>query len=379
MGVLFKKSGWPFVAAILLIAELHLAPARAQMGFEIKPIEIEAGQKTLLIDDVNHDGFQDLVIALEEDNALSVMLGDGKGGFADGRLHAAGENPASLASADFNGDGYLDLAIANHEKTYLTLLLGDGRGEFREAPAGTLPLTTSPHSHVVRAADMDGDGHMDLLVDSRDALGVYVLKGQGSNQFEAPGIGVDVSGRPYLGFAVADINGDGLLDLVTPNMNDVSVMLQSRGEMLQFDISQKITHPSPFAVALADMTGDGRIDLIASSLQEGMAIYPGKAAPGFDEESDAQFPIASGAKQLTVGDINGDGISDVVVNSWNADIRIVFGSKTSQQSQRLELGGIETPWGVAVGDLNGDGNDDIVVADGAKPAATIYFAPPSPK
>lgn len=373
MWILFKKTRTlSFAVAIIFIA-FNVPTARAQMTYETKRLELSAGEKSLLINDFNHDGFQDLVIALEVDNFVSVMLGNGKGGFGNKKRFPAGENPASMASADFNADGNPDLTIANHEEAYLTILLGDGAGRFFQTSSTPLSLTTSPHSHVVNAADMDGDGLTDILVDSRDEFGVYLLKGLGDSRFDTPGVSIDVGGRPYLGFAIADINGDGLHDIVTPNVNDVSVLMQSQVKALKFDHVQSIVSASPFAVELAEMNGDGYLDLIIASGGDTITIYMGDNTGLFSGDNRVQFQIESGAKGLTLGDVNGDGLEDVIANSWNSDIRIIFGNKSQFQSQRLVLGDIETPWGIAVGDLNGDGYDDIVVADGTKPFANIYF------
>ena len=70
---------------------------------------------------------------MSKSSDVSVLLGDGKGGFAPRAAHRlpAGHSPNDLAAGDFNRDGRLDLAIANHETQHLTVLLGDGRGDLR--------------------------------------------------------------------------------------------------------------------------------------------------------------------------------------------------------------------------------------------------------
>ena len=87
------------------------------------------------VEDFNGDGRLDMVVLNEQSNDASVLLGDGKGGFAPtpGSPIPAGDSPNDLAAGDFNRDGHLDLAIANHETQHLTVLLGDGRGRFEPA------------------------------------------------------------------------------------------------------------------------------------------------------------------------------------------------------------------------------------------------------
>jgi hypothetical protein len=123
-----------------------------------------------------------------------------------------------------------------------------------------------------------------------------------------------------------------------------------------------------------DINGDGHFDLVAASLQETVAVYAGDGSGRFDTSALAEFNINTGAKELDVGDINGDGIEDAVVSSWNADLRIIYGGTSNLSLQRLELVDVETPWGIAVGDLNNDGFDDVVLADGEKPLVNIYLS-----
>ncbi len=307
------------------------------------------------------------------------MLGDGEGGLSNPRSFSAGENPTSLDGADINSDGHLDLVIANHESPYLTLLLGDGSGGFAAANNSPLRLAVAPHPHMVKAKDLDQDGHIDLIVDSRDEFGVFVLKGLGQGAFDAPGIGISVEGAPYLGFAIGDLNGDKRPDLVTPNARDISIMLNENSSSLTFHRrSQSIDFASPFAAGLADMNGDGHLDLIAASNQGGssVGVFLGDGPGQFSNDVDAAFRATQGAKRIAIGDINGDGLSDAVISNWNSGVRIIYGDESEFASTVLSLGELETPWSAAIGDLNGDGRDDIIVTDGVSSVANLYLSRP---
>jgi hypothetical protein len=85
--------------------------------------------------DLNQDSRPDLIVANFEDGTVTILLIDGGGRFhtAAGSPFVCGASPNDIAAADFNRDGHADLAIVNTQTPFLTILLGDGRGGFRDA------------------------------------------------------------------------------------------------------------------------------------------------------------------------------------------------------------------------------------------------------
>jgi hypothetical protein len=100
--------------------------------FNQRVIPVGGAPGSIVIADVNHDGKLDIIVANTADGTLSILLGDGKGHFtpAAGSPFACGKSPNDIATGDFNGDGNLDLLIADTGTPYLTMLLGDGKGGF---------------------------------------------------------------------------------------------------------------------------------------------------------------------------------------------------------------------------------------------------------
>lgn len=125
--------------------------------------------------DFNSDGKPDLAVLNAVSRNISVLLGNGFGGFtpAPGAPWPAGRNAGSLEAADLNGDGAADLAIGNSDTSGVTVLLGNGAGGFT-APGGAFP--TGGGADSVVAADFNGDGRADLVA-SDIASGIYVLLG----------------------------------------------------------------------------------------------------------------------------------------------------------------------------------------------------------
>jgi hypothetical protein len=155
--------------------------------------------------DLNGDGRLDVLTSNRDSNDVSVLLGDGAGGFLPQTSYAVGTTPMGLAAADFNGDGIPDVAVANSGSTFVSILLGDGSGGL--VPHGQVS-DVGPFVEMIAAADFDGDGAVDLAVGDR--LTLTLLHGDGTGGFT-----IAVRYRfAFNDLEVADFNGDSRPDLL---------------------------------------------------------------------------------------------------------------------------------------------------------------------
>jgi len=343
-------------------------------SYTTKTLKFGSGQPTVLVCDFNADDHQDLIIANYLDNNIIAHQGDGNGGLLEIGRYSVGERPTGMDAADINNDGNLDLAIANHETSYVTLLFGDGKGSFKQQSESKLNLNIKPHPHAVRLSDLDGDKQVDLIVDSRTDEGLLVFKGLADGRFQTPGKVIHVAGDPYRGFAVNDLNDDGFLDLVTPNQREVGVAINKGTGDMSFSISHIPQTESPFAVAVAEMTGDGKSDLIVATNGRLITVVPGDGQGNFLASKKTEIVASTGAKQISVGDINGDGIIDALVSNWTGELIAIWGSKASLEFSRFKHPSLANPWSVAISDFNEDGKNDFIVADGDSELAVVYIS-----
>ncbi|MER8185835.1 FG-GAP-like repeat-containing protein [Kitasatospora sp. NPDC094015] len=182
--------------------------------------------------DLDGDGHPDLVTADSSAGTLSVLRGDGTGGFGAASSVPAGVTlPSRVELADVDQDGRLDaVVVAPGSPGHVAVLLGDGAGGF--GTANVLSAGTNLSSASV--ADLNGDGHPDLVVASADSNEVVVLEGDGTGAFGSPlGFGLN-GGRNPQATAVADLDGDGRPDVATANsnssatfVNDASVLFNT--------------------------------------------------------------------------------------------------------------------------------------------------------
>ena len=151
------------------------------------PVSFGAGTSPFWVSvgDFNGDGKQDLATANADSNDVSILLGDGSGNFsaATGSPFAAGTWPYAVVVGDFNSDGKQDLAAVNNISFNVTVLMGDGSGGF--SPASGSPFAVGGGPESIAIGDFNGDGKQDLVTTNGYTNNVTVLLGDGSGGFSA--------------------------------------------------------------------------------------------------------------------------------------------------------------------------------------------------
>ncbi|MGB7761824.1 MAG: FG-GAP-like repeat-containing protein [Bryobacteraceae bacterium] len=189
------------------------------------PFTVGNSPSSVAVGDFNGDNYLDLAIANELDNTVTVLRNDGTGRFTafPASPFTVGYAPAFVVVADFNGDGNLDFATANLSGNNVTVLLGNGTGGFTPTPASPAVQGLAPVSMAV--GDFNGDYIPDLAISDSKSGNVTILLGNGTGGFKTgPGSPYAVGASP-VSLAVGDFNSDGAPDLVIVNSGDDNVTL----------------------------------------------------------------------------------------------------------------------------------------------------------
>ncbi len=217
----------------------------------------------------NADNNFDLAVANTNSNNVSILLGNGNGTFSAPTNFPAGVNPISIASADFNNDMKADLAIANFGGFFfgtVSILLGNGTGGFT---AGT-PVRTRTQPSFVATANYNGDGNQDLIVTSFGADSVSTFSGVGNGTFLLRQ-NLATNAGP-VSIEVADFGTDGFLDFAVANYNSDNVRFYTGNGTGDFTSSgNQAVGTNPISVTSGDYTSTGT-KTIATALSGGNSV-----------------------------------------------------------------------------------------------------------
>ena len=332
----------------------------------------------IAIADVNGDGIPDILIGKNSttNQSLEVLLGEGGVDFQPPVAYLIASPPGiyagtqSLVVGDLNGDHKLDVAVATD---HLSIFLGNGDGTFQ---AATVPFNFPPNATSIYAlaiADLNGDGKTDLaftIHDQNSIPNVAVALGSGGGNFAAPVL-YPVAGTDSI--AIADMNGDGIPDLVTSGVT----ILYGDGSGA-FPKRRDYFVETPGSLILTDFDGDGKMDVVVAAGNpnvlsgtalavlfgrggEAFAGPPISLVPGIPAQNTSIAALAS-------GDFNHDGIPDLVSSDNAGHINVLQGAGDGSSrpvSQYAFPSDGQYPTAIVASDFNHDGNLDFAVVRSA--------------
>ncbi|HEY6467970.1 MAG TPA: FG-GAP-like repeat-containing protein, partial [Candidatus Acidoferrales bacterium] len=352
----------------------------------------------------------DLIVANQQNGNVGVFLGNGTttgdGTFANQVTYATdplnpASNPVSVATGSFDGDnGFIDLAVANKASNNVGILLASDAGDGTFQTAMTIPTGRSPVSVVAaRFHDLNAaDNHVDLAVANQTDNTISIFNGNGDGTFTTPASNLQLpGGYAPAGIAAADVNGDGHIDLIVADEgnNSVSVFLGNGDGTFQ-PRTDYATGNSPVYVAANDLNDDGIMDLAIANngapstnnsgdsvtILLGQKNSAGTASGTFAPGATRDYPAGTAPTSLVVGDFNLDGLADLVVADGNTAstgaggdnaVSVLLGSGDGSFSSNFELPVGTNPQSIATADFNDDSTLDIASANSGSNNITVIL------
>jgi len=276
--------------------------------------------------DVNGDGNLDLYVT-DSSNPNALYLGDGQGHFKEDTVAGVEDKGFGQGAcvADVNGDGHLDLFVANFGQSN-SLYINKGNGLFDNATLGSGLESDGVQSFGCAFGDIDEDGDLDLYVTNAGSYNkLYANSGNGVFTDITDEAGVAADEGQGRGVSFADLNGDGHLDLymVAPVAKNYLFLGDGTGKFAdKSDASGTGDHGTAQGMNVADVDGDGDLDIFVSNIMESCSLYINKGngedgTPHFEDyAASAGVNYHRFGQGVAFGDLNGDGALDMYLAVW---------------------------------------------------------------
>ena len=312
---------------------------------------------------------------------VATALGDGAGGFSAGAalnlaVHMIGDSTSdSLAVGHVNPgvDAFADVVMADRSTGLVHVFLGNGVGGLVPGPGSLYPVTVVGNSLAdVAIADVTADGVPDIVAAVAGELAV--LEGSGSGAFTA-GTSLSAGAQP-LAIAAGDLDGDLLADLAVAEGAGGAVTLHLSSRATPASLADPALLTQPFDVSIADLDGDTFLDLAISDIEAGapLVIARGDGAGNFTLSGSSVWPTSS-LRAMATGDLTGDGVADVGAVGFFNDASVMRVVSTDGAGGFVQAGShafLMTIHNMTLADVNGDGLSDVVF--GAAPRIEVWLS-----
>jgi hypothetical protein len=265
--------------------------------------------------------------------------------------------------ADVNNDRIPDIVI--DASGSIVVMLGNGDGTFQSGLSSKTALFTNINFAL---ADLEGDGTLDLVTaggiyTGQVTSGIAVSQGNGNGTFQTGTFYPVGTGDGLSSVVIGDFNGDGISDAMAIGNGGAWLFTGKGGGVFNPGVMTVALSSQPLAMVAADLNGDNKLDLVITLNGPGFVVLFGNGNGTF--QTPVSFSQPGRAASLAVGSLTKGGPPGIVLTGPN-DTFVYYGNGAGKFTGPSTLPG--SGGGVAIGDVNGDGIPDIVSS-----AIYIYF------
>lgn len=287
---------------------------------------------------------------------------------------------SSATAADFNADGKPDIAASNtdlSDNSISVLRNTSSGGTIAFATKVDFSVGASPQG--VSVADFDGDGKQDMCVANFNSNSVSVLRSTtvpGSSTISFAAKADFSTGSTPIRTAVADFDGDGRVDIVSVNPAglSISVLRNTSSGPGNISFAAKVDFTTPTdtkGIAVGDLDGDGKTDIATSSTNgNAVSVFRNTSTSGSVTFATRLDYIMTIPEMIAIGDLDGDAKLDLAVVSYTGGYVSVFryngsGPGNISYAAKVDFTIVPNPYSVGIADLDGNGKLDLAVGYGS--------------
>ncbi|CAF4329104.1 unnamed protein product, partial [Rotaria socialis] len=302
-------------------------------------------------------------------NNVGILLGYGNGSFSNVTTYSTGDGsaPHFIGAGDFNNDSILDIAVVNNGNNGFVVLFGFGDGSFLCGNFYGTGQASAPWALAI--GDFNEDNQLDIAVTNSALNSISIFLQNGKDIYAGmQSYSTGSKSQPYA-VAVADLNSDGLLDIVVANYgtDNIGIFLGRRGRVFSTLATYSTgTSSGPSDIDIADLNNDNQLDIVVSNYRiDNIAILFGYGNGSFYHRGNYSTGDYSQPSTVVICDFNNDKILDIAVaNSGTSNIFILygFGHGIFGNESVYNLGFGSHPYSIATGDFDENGWMDLTAA-----------------
>ena len=361
-------SAQPFIVTFTCGGIINSSSFAPQVDFTV----VSAPQG-VAIGDLDGDGKSEIAVSNYTDTTVSVFRNTGNNGtisFGPKMDFTIGYSPVSIAMQDLDGDGKLDLIAANsswHTFSVLRNISTNGTISFDNR----VDFTTENNPRFFAIGDLDGDGKPDLVVPNPYINTASIFRNTSTTGTISFAAKSDfTTGNSPEGIAIGDLDGDGKPELALMNSADNTISaFRNTSTSGAISFAAKVdstTGQTPRSIAMGDLDTDGKLDIAVLNSDGTASVLRNTGTIGTLSFSSKVDFASGGDHSLVLGDIDGDGKPDMVLTDGNSVVSVIKNTGASGTvSFASNVAFLTTGYNsfsLAIGDLNGDGKTDMAVA-----------------